>query len=290
MKTNMSKLTVILFVLSLCFAVVQPIQVDAAKAKATVQVKNSRGTILKGNEVKLTATLKNGKLKKVRYKSLTKDLATVNTAGRVRGKKAGTALIEVTVTSTKGQTYKSTVKVFVRNRISDRTPNVELSGLETITRGNKAALTYQYNKNKIQKVTYKSNNKSVATVNTKGVITAKNAGTANITVTVTDKAGYTSKSTKKITVPGNVLTRSGGINYYNGSKETWYTQRMFPGAGLSIPGRHVRRDGVICDGDGYVVVALPSGNKGQIVETSLGTGKCYDTNPGGNSIDIYTNW
>ena len=98
---------------------------------------------------------------------------------------------------------------------------------------------------------------------------------------------------EKTTVVGSghsILTKSGGVNYFKGQKETYYSEHVLPGGGLNIPGRHVSDDGTIRDQEGYVVVALPSGNKGEIVETSLGLGKCYDMNAGGDSIDIYTSW
>lgn len=87
-----------------------------------------------------------------------------------------------------------------------------------------------------------------------------------------------------------VLTRSGGVAYGPSGKETWYSERVLPGGGLNIPGRHTDENGLVRDGDGYIVVATPQGNKGAIVETTLGTGKVYDTNAGGDSVDIYTNW
>ena len=89
---------------------------------------------------------------------------------------------------------------------------------------------------------------------------------------------------------GERLTAFKGVVYGPSGKETYYSQRVLSGGGLNIPGRHVDGEGLIRDGDGYIVVALPSGNKGQTVETSLGTGKCYDTNAGGDAVDIYTNW
>ena len=66
-----------------------------------------------------------------------------------------------------------------------------------------------------------------------------------------------------------------GVVYYNGHKETYYSQRVLPGDGLNIPGRHVAGDGTIRDGEGYICVAadwsyLPYGS---LVETSLGAGK-----------------
>ena len=91
---------------------------------------------------------------------------------------------------------------------------------------------------------------------------------------------------------GNVLNPYIGVVYYNGHKETYYSQQVLPGGGLDIPGRHVAADGTIRDGDGYICVAadwsyLPYGS---IVETSLGTGKVYDTGCAYGTVDIYTNW
>lgn len=52
-----------------------------------------------------------------------------------------------------------------------------------------------------------------------------------------------------------VLTKSKGVNYYNGHRETWYSQRVLPGNGLNIPGRHVAEDGTIRDENNYIAVA-----------------------------------
>ena len=38
------------------------------------------------------------------------------------------------------------------------------------------------------------------------------------------------------------------------------------------------------------VVATKLVGMGETIETSLGTGKRYDTCIGGNNVDIYTNW
>lgn len=87
-----------------------------------------------------------------------------------------------------------------------------------------------------------------------------------------------------------VLTRSGGVNYYNGRKETWYSQRVLPGGGLDIPGRHVAEDGTVRDADGYICVAASDLEYGSTVETSLGTGKVYDTGCAAGTTDIYVDW
>ena len=87
-----------------------------------------------------------------------------------------------------------------------------------------------------------------------------------------------------------VLTCEGGVNYYNGRKETWYSQRVLPGGGLDIPGRHVDGDGLIRDGEGYICVAASDLEYGTLVETSLGMGKVYDTGCAPGTTDIYTDW
>ena len=93
-------------------------------------------------------------------------------------------------------------------------------------------------------------------------------------------------------VCNNPLTPSMGVKYYNGHRETWYSQRVLPGKGLNIPGRHVASDGTIRDKDNYIVLAadLSYAPRGTIIETSLGPGKVYDTGCAYGTIDIYTDW
>ena len=88
------------------------------------------------------------------------------------------------------------------------------------------------------------------------------------------------------------LTKRGGVywNPYTGLKETWYSQRVLPGGGLDIPGRHVNEEGFVCDGDGYICVASSTYSKGTVIETSRGMGKVYDSGCAPGVIDIYTNW
>lgn len=88
------------------------------------------------------------------------------------------------------------------------------------------------------------------------------------------------------------LTASRGALYFNGHKETYYSEKVLPGYGLSIPGRHVADDGTIRDEDGYICVAadysfMPYGS---ILITSLGPAKVYDTGCTYGIIDIYVSW
>ena len=105
---------------------------------------------------------------------------------------------------------------------------------------------------------------------------------------VTSRGGSSITRTKSNS--NGVLTKSKGVNYFNGHKETWYSQKVLPGGGLKIPGRHVAKDGTIRDKDNYICVASSDYAKGTIVETSLGTGKVYDCGCASGTIDIYTNW
>lgn len=104
------------------------------------------------------------------------------------------------------------------------------------------------------------------------------------------------KKPKKLTVETvmqplhNRLTKAKGVNYFNGYRETWYSQRVLPGGGLNIPGRYVDDYGLIRDKDGYICVASSDLSKGTVVKTSLGTGKVYDCGCASGTIDIYTNW
>ena len=90
------------------------------------------------------------------------------------------------------------------------------------------------------------------------------------------------------------LSKSKGVTYYNGHKETYYSQKVLSGKGLkklNSNGRHVASDGTVRDGDGYIAVACNYLPKGSRIMTSLGPGKVYDTGGmTGKWIDIYVNW
>ena len=88
------------------------------------------------------------------------------------------------------------------------------------------------------------------------------------------------------------LTPSRGAIYFNGHKETYYSQQVLPGYALNIPGRHVADDGTIRDGEGYIAVAANTSylGRGATLITSLGPAKVYDSGCAYGVIDIYTNW
>ncbi len=90
----------------------------------------------------------------------------------------------------------------------------------------------------------------------------------------------------------NRLTRSNGVVYYNGHKETWYSTNEACGqaTAVSIPGKHVADDGTIRDADGYICVASSDLSFYTVVDTTLGPGKVYDCGCSHGTIDVYTNW
>lgn len=103
--------------------------------------------------------------------------------------------------------------------------------------------------------------------------------------------GVKLKYNGKYNVCKSPLTRRMGVKYFQDHKETYYSQKVLPGNGLKIPGRHVADDGTIRDKDGYIVVSCNYIKYGSKIMTSLGPAKRYDCGDmTGKWIDIYVNW
>lgn len=170
-------------------------------AKVTVTVKMIRTTKL--TKVPKTLSLTTGKKytlkpvvtpsnsqEKITYKSSNTKIATVSSTGVITAKKVG----KVTITVQSGK-QKATVTLTVKKAPALKAIK-NVPPKKTITKGKTYTLKPQlYPSGAIAKITYTSSNKSVATVDSKGKITAKKKGTAVITV----KAGkFTAKC--KVTV------------------------------------------------------------------------------------------
>lgn len=94
-------------------------------------------------------------------------------------------------------------------------------------------------------------------------------------------------------ISGDRLTKSKGRINFNNHQETYYSEKVLPGSGLNIPGRHVAQDGTIRDADGYIYIAANANYlpKGATAMTSLGPAKVYDTATAEvGVIDIYVSW
>lgn len=112
------------------------------------------------------------------YKSSDTKIATVNSKGKVTAKKPGKAKITVTMKS--GAKAKYTVKV-QKNKVLTKSITLNKKSY-TLTKGK--TFTIKATRSPItatDKILYKSSNKKVATVNSKGKITAKGYGKATIT-------------------------------------------------------------------------------------------------------------
>ena len=122
--------------------------------------------------------------------------------------------------------------------------------------------------------------------------TSENIADVDSSTTIKTFENIELKYDEAYNVVDDYLTKRKGVVYYNGHKETWYSEKRLPGERLNIPGRHVASDGTIRDEDGYIVVAAASDymSKGTTLMTTLGPAKVYDTARDYGIIDIYVNW
>ena len=204
--TKMSMLKRILAIVIAAAVAVSILTVPEAEVSAaTGKVKSVAVTNLPAKQLTLkkgkTFTLKSkvtvtGKAsKKVTYKTSNKKIATVNAKGKITAKKKGTAKIYVISKADKKK--KCTITVTVGTPVTKVKLNKTKS---TMTIGKKQTLkaTVTPKKASSKAVVWKSSNKKVATVTSKGVVKAKKAGTATITATAKDGSGK--KASCKVTV------------------------------------------------------------------------------------------
>ena len=143
-----------------------------ADTKVTVTLNKKTATVYKGKTTTLKATVTGTAAAKVTFTSSNPKVAAVNkTTGKVTAKAKGTAVI-----TAKCGDVKVTCKVTVKNptlTLNKTSASVKVGKTTKITA--KAAPS--------GKVTYKSGNKKIATVSSKGTIKGIKKGTAKITVT-----------------------------------------------------------------------------------------------------------
>ncbi len=147
----------------------------------SVSLDESEKAIFKNKTFQLTATVvpTNASDKAVTWKSTDTSVATVSSKGVVTGKKNGTATI---IATTRDGKYSATCVIKVKTRATGVTLNKTKTSLYV---GEKYTLkpTVKPSSASNKNVTWKSSDKSVATVSSKGVVTAKGTGTATITAT-----------------------------------------------------------------------------------------------------------
>ncbi|MDO5291227.1 MAG: Ig-like domain-containing protein [bacterium] len=157
-----------LFTLVAVFTVacIMPNNDSTTKVEAAAKISKSSVTLPIGSSEQLKV---NGTSKKATWKTTDKKVATVTNNGKVTAKKAGSAKIQAKVGS---KTYTCKVKVL----------NFKLNHKSvTMTSGKTTTLKVSGTKSK---VTYKTSNKKIATVTSKGVVKGVKKGSTNIKVKV----------------------------------------------------------------------------------------------------------
>lgn len=167
---------------------------NAFAASKSMSVKASCGSVYVGSSKKISVKAPKGS--KISYKALNSYVST-DSKGIVKGRKAGTGKVRVTVSKKryKKVTKTVTVKVVKRNqKVSAR--NVTVGVGKSASLGAKAKTGLRF----------KSSNTRVARVNSRGVVVGKKVGTAKITVYTKGNGTYNKASrtvTVKVTKPSH---------------------------------------------------------------------------------------
>ena len=196
------------------------VTVKAVPTKVTLN--NSTKNVNVGDSFTLKATVNpSNSVSDVTWSTSDSSVATVKN-GKVTGKKAGTATITVKTVNGKTAKCKVTVKS-VATKVKLNKTSVTLNKGKTQTL--KATVSPSDAENK--KVTWKSSNKKVATVDSKGKITAKGKGTATITASTSNGKKATCKVTVK--VPATKITLNKTSASVTVSKTVTLKATMNPG-------------------------------------------------------------
>lgn len=189
-------------------------QTQAASAKVKkLTVKAASKTLYVGKyspykTTKLKVKVSPSKAKqKVKFKSLSKKVATVNASGKVTAKKKGTAKIKVTTIAKnkKGKKLSKIIKIKVKKYKAPTGLSARIS-TDNLQVGKTAQIYASLSgKPTCKTIVYSSSNSKVASVNSKGLVSAAAAGKAVITVKskVKGSKGKVLQKTFTVTVTGN---------------------------------------------------------------------------------------
>lgn len=191
MRTIKRILGVFLFALTLVLVApsILPVNGNVYTVEAATKINKKKVTLIKGQT---TALKISGTKKKAKWSSSKKSVATVSSKGKVTAKKKGTA----TITAKIGN-KKYTCKVTVQ------TPKISSSKI-TISIGETSKIKVNGTD---QKITWKSANKKIATVDKNGNVVGKKAGKVKITATVLKKKYSCTVTVKKKTLQDDILSK-----------------------------------------------------------------------------------
>ncbi|MCI7766485.1 MAG: cellulase family glycosylhydrolase [Oscillospiraceae bacterium] len=211
-KKLLSLLISMVMMMSLCC--IAGVPVSAAEASISLPWKTI--TITKGKAITLTPEVTGVKDYTLEWTTSDKSIAAVTSKGKVSGVKNGTATITVKV---KGTSAKASVKVTVGTKVSSvkaSESSISLKAGETYTV--KCEVSPEGASNKT--LSYSTSNKSIASVSSKGVITAVKAGTAKITAKATDGSGKNAVITVKVTGTSSETSSSNSSSKKTTAKAT----------------------------------------------------------------------
>ena len=170
----------------------------------------------------------------------------------------------------------------------------ENKNLESKIQNLNATIDSQVSDNLILKQKIKNKNSRIREL--KGQIIVLQKNNEKILNENTDLTNKIKKYTSTYATSSSVLYSANkfkniGVVYWNGWKWTWYSQRVLPGGGLRIPGRHVDDNGYVCDGNNYICLASSTLPYGTVINTPFGKqGKIYDTGCAADTVDVYVDF
>lgn len=153
------------------------------KRVSKLKISNSYIKLLEGKSKQLKAKVSpsSATIKGVKWKSSDTSVAIVSSSGKVHALTEGTA--KISVTTTDGSNIKATCTVQVIKAVPVTSLTVTAQDITMVRGTSQSASVAISPSNTTDKITYVSDAKSIATVSSKGKITAKRPGVATITVT-----------------------------------------------------------------------------------------------------------
>lgn len=166
-------------------------------------------------QIQTTITPSNATDQNVSYEIEDSTIAEIDNNGKITAKHQGETMM--TIVSTDGYNATSNINIKVteatteKPQSSTKISKITLSGIsKKIATGKKVTLTAKITPSNAtnKALTWKSSNKKVATVSSKGVVTMKkNSGGKKVTITATAKDGSKKKATYKITSMKGVIKK-----------------------------------------------------------------------------------
>ena len=187
MSRKVNKLCVWMFV---CIMFIALLSDNVNATSSQVKVTNVKCSTLYLTK-KQTFTIKaNYDAKKLNFKISDKKIATVNSKGKVTGKKNGDTKITISLKA------KASIKCTLPIRVTDSLKVTNASKIKNLNIGKSATIKTNY---KTKDLSFKSSNSKVAKVDKSGKVTAMKAGASTISIMCNSNAKKIVKV--KITVP-----------------------------------------------------------------------------------------